>query len=392
MPHEYVAPCLIDIRMRASRKCKGLKNIKAYPISGGVQGPRFPRWKSGLSKLAIVVIVVIILVAVAGGASYYFVSMRGSPSSPLILYTADAYVAEANTLESGFTNSSHLQMAPPKAGASFLLAQEIAQGNPVSVFISVAKPAVESLYLKNESSGWAVAFAADQMSIAYSNATLQNSAAMTVINSYDTAVSTNSTTAWYNFYSNLTSSSVKVGISNPNSDPAGFRAWMVLQSAGYIYANNDTGYFVNRMLSNSGNVTASSAADLVAPLVAGQIQFLFIYRSAIEPQHLNSLQLPSGVNFGNVAYNAFYSQFTYTISSGVQQGSAIILWITVPKDSTDYTDSVKFVAYVIQNSQTLLKPFGLTSIVPPKIYNDTSIPASLQQLITQGSLLYGGAL
>ena len=296
-------------------------------------------------------------------------------SSGLILYSADAYVNESTILENAFTSSSGIQMAPPKAAGSLTLAQQIAQGNPVSVFLSVSKTAVQNTTLKTAFGGWAIAFASDQMGIVYANSTTQNSAAMAVINAYNTASSTNTTAALYAFFNNLTSGQVKVGISNPNADPAGYRAWIVLEAAGHIYANN-TNYFVNRMISNGGNFTGASAADLVAPLQTGQIQFLFIYKSDITAEHLKLIQLPSGVNLGSGAYNTFYSQFTYTITTGVQKGGSITLWYHVPKTSTDPTDSVKFVAFVIQNYPTLLKSFGLSYIQPPKIYNDTAYPCA----------------
>jgi len=371
-----------------------------------------------ISTVAIAVIVIVIII-LAAGAAYFFSTLSSSSSSstsstststsssssssasstvsgtgsPLILYSADAYVNESTLLASAFTNATGIQVAPPKSAGSLALAQQIAQGNPVSVFISVSKTAVQNTTLKNQSSGWAVSFATDQMGIGYSNATKQNSAAVAVLNSYNTAISTNSSNAWFDFYSNLTSGQVKVGISNPNSDPAGYRAWIVLEAAGKIYANN-TNYFVNRMISNGGNVTGASAADLVAPLQTGNIQFLFVYKSYITSLKLNLIQLPSGVNLGTPSYGTFYSQFNYTITSGVQKGGAIVLWITVPKDSTNFNDSVQFVVFVIQNYKTVLNGYGLVYISPPKLYNDTTadVPASLNTLVREGSLAYAGPL
>ncbi|MHB8700191.1 MAG: extracellular solute-binding protein [Nitrososphaerales archaeon] len=337
----------------------------------------------------ILVLLVVVLIALAGITVYFFTAIGPAQNtSPIIVYTADAYVAETTALESAFTNSTGIQAAPPKAGGSLTLAQEIAQGSPASVFISVSETAVQNVTLKSAFSGWAIEFAGDQMALAYSNST--NSESSSLINMFSEAVSTNTTSAWYDFYSNLTSGAVKIGISNPNADPAGFRAWIVLEAAGNLYAGNSS-YFVDRLLANSGNVTGASAADLVAPLQAGQIQFLFIYKSDIVAQKLNMLQLPTAVNLGNPSYNSFYSQFSYTITSGVQKGSAIVLYITVPKNANSYTNSLLFVVYVIKNYQTI-KPFGLSDISPAQLYNDTSVPSQLQQLIDQGSLSYGGTL
>jgi molybdate/tungstate transport system substrate-binding protein len=311
------------------------------------------------------------------------------PSTPLILYSADAYVVECAVLESAFTNSTGIMMVPPKSGGSLLLAQEISQGNPVSVFISVSHGAVTASRLGNESAGWAISFAADQMALAYSNSSLQNSAASAAVAAYDSAVASNTTVAWNNFFTMISSGSVKVGFGNPNADPAGYRGWIVLEAAGQAYANNSS-FFENRMLSNNGNVTGASAADLVGPLETGQIQFLFIYKSSAIAHKLNYLQLPSQVNLGNAKYSKFYSQFSYQISSGVQKGGVITLWITVPADSTDTTDSLQFVVFVVKNSPMLLSPFGLVPITPAKLYNSTTIPQPLQQLVNQGYLQPSG--
>jgi len=364
---------------------------------------------SGKKNLRLVAAVVIIVIVVGASmfAYYYYSSTStgisstsstiisgtsaSSASTPLILYSADAYVAESSVLESAFTSGTGIGMSPPKAAGSLLLARQISQGNPVSVFISVARAAVEPLYLGNESSGWAIAFATDQMSLAYSNASLQNSEANSTVNAYNSAVASNTTQGWNNFFSLLSSGSVKVGFGNPNADPAGYRGWIVLEAAGQAYAQNSS-FFASRVVSNGGNVTGASAADLVGPLETAQIQFLFIYRSAAIAHKLNYLQLPAQVNLGSSKYSKFYSEFSYKISSGVQKGGLIALYITVPKDSTDTVDSLQFVVFVVKQSPTLLLPFGLVPMTPARLYNSTTVPQPLQELVTDGFLQLSGSL
>ena len=344
--------------------------------------------RDGISKsiLAIVIIILIVGAATTG----YILTMRSSPSAQLIIYSADAYVSETSALASNFTAQTGIQTSPPKGGGSFALAQQIAQGNPVSVFVSVSKSAVSSSYLKNVSSGWAVAFAGDQMTIAYSNASAQGPAAEEIISAYKTAASTNSTSAWSEFFSDLSSGSVKIGISNPNADPGGLRGWLALEAAGKVYAGNES-YFASRMISKSGNITGGSAAELVAPLESGQIQFLFIYKSAAIAHKLDYLQLPSSVNFGNASYSAYYSQFKYTISSGVESGSPIMLFVTVPSDATNYAGSLEFVSYIVKHT-SMLQSYGLTPFSPSILYNETSVPKAVQILVSNGYLVRGGSL
>jgi molybdate/tungstate transport system substrate-binding protein len=313
-------------------------------------------------------------------------------SNPLLLYSADSQVNESNHLEAAFTAATGIPMATPVSAGSGALAADIAAGDPVSVFLSISHSSVSQGDLGNKSfAGWAIAFAGDQFDIAYSPATNQSSAGQAVLASYATAESTNSTSAWYDFFNNLTSGAVKVGISNPVADPAGYRGWLALELAGIAYAGGMSGeqYFVNRTLTNDVNVTGASAAALVPALESGQIQFLFYYRSAIVSGGLGLIQLATPVDLGVGADNNFYGQANYTVSPGdIETASAITLWITVPADSTDVGDSVSFVVFVMLNDASVLKPFDLNFFSPAHLYNSTgyTVPAPIVQLLSNGTL------
>lgn len=382
----------------------------------------FSRGSKGISTL--VVVLVIIVIILLAGVAYLAASPPKTVSSvvtsvstavstavvsstvtstatttsifanPLLLYSADSQVNESGVLEAAFTSQTGIPMATPVSAGSGALAADISAGDPVSVFLSISHGAVSQGDLGNEFSGWAIAFAGDQFDIAYSAATNQSTAGESVLAAYQTAVSTNSTSAWFDFFNNLTSGAVKVGISNPVADPAGYRGWLALELAGIAYdggmANEQ--YFVNRMLTNQANVTGASAAALVPALQSGQIQFLFYYRSAIVSGGLGLIQLAEPVNLGEAIDNSFYGQANYTLPTEVESGSAITLWITVPKDSTDPGDSVKFVVFVIQNYATLLKDFDLKPFSPAHLYNSTgyTVPAPIVELLSNGTLVDEG--
>ncbi len=349
----------------------------------------------------IIALVVVIIILIAGVA--YFAISAGHTvtttatkvttsvfSNPLLLYSADSQYNESGVLESAFTAQTGIPMATPVSAGSGALAADIAAGDPVSVFLSISHGSISSGDLMAEYPGWAIAFAGDQFDIAYSSATTHNSAASAVLAAYQTASTTNSTTAWYDFFNNLTSGAVKVGIANPVEDPAGYRAWLTLELAGIAYAGgiSNEQYFVNRMISNAGNVSGASAAALVPALQSGQIQFLFYYKSAIVSGGLSLVQLANPVNLGEDADNTFYGQANYTLPTEVETGGAITLWITVPKDSTDPVDSANFVAFVIVHAPTLLAGFDETFLTPAHLYNDTgfTVPAPIVALLNNGTL------
>jgi len=340
-----------------------------------------------MKKRFIVIILAVLILIIVTISLYYFNIQQ---SQPLIVYCADAYTIEINELLSLFHNKTGIPVAPVHGGGSLALAREIAGGVPVSTFVSVALEAYTQPYLKSRYSGWAISFVTDEMSIAYSNATLLNPIAKQIIDLFEKARNTNSTYDYFLAFSNLTSGIIKVGIANPNDDPAGFRGWLVLKMAGYLYANS-TDFFVNRIVKNNGNVTGSHAAELVSPLVYGQIQFLFIYRSAAIAKKLYYIPLPPQINLGSQKYSQFYSKFKIDLAKGPIYGSPIYLSISVPKDATNIDATYKFVEFVIENN-VLLTKYGLNPLIPSLLFNNTNVSEEIMNLIKSNKVIIAGSL
>ncbi len=329
----------------------------------------------------------LIIVALVVSVSAYSLLDKGG-SGPLIVYSADSYSQETSYLLQHFHNSSGAQVAPVKSGGSLTDARNIGGGSPSDVFISVSLASYQQSYLKSRYSGWAVAFAADQMVLAYSNATLQNASGKQVIQLFSNATRSNLTADYSQAFASLTSGSVKVGIADANSDPAGYRGWLVLEMAGKLY-NSNSSYFVNRMTSNGGNVSASDAASLVAPLDYGNIQFLFIYRSAAQIKGLHYVQLPGKINLGDVAEAQYYSSFSYRLDSGNVTAAPIYLYISTLANSSSHAEG--FVEFVLNNTE-LLSGFGLSPVKPELLYGSGSLPGGISQLLTSGNLTRAGGL
>jgi len=340
--------------------------------------------------LTVAAVLIVVVVAAVGAYSFYTYYYVAKPPSPLLVDSADLYTTESGYLYSGFSNATGVPYAAPRSAGSTALAAQIRAGSPVSVFISVSKSALEPSLLGNRSAGWGVAFVNDQMSIGYSSASGQPVGFQTVLNDYQKAVATNATSAWNSFFVDLTAGSVKVGISNPNTDPAGYRGWMVLEAAGQAL-DGDKSYFVNRLIDARANVTGANAAALVAPLQEGQIQFLLLYKSAALSHGLNAMLLPRHINLGDFTLGSYYSQFTYTTSTGVQKGGPILLFVTVPNNATETTQALNFVVYLVQHSSTL-SSYGLVVLSPALLYNSTDVPSPIASLLSQGLLKESGPI
>jgi len=319
-------------------------------------------------------------------------SSSATALSPLITFNADAYTAEVQALLNGFTTTSGIPVAPTHSAGSFALAKQIASGSQVDVFIPVALSAAAPSNLGSLSSNWVIGFASDQMVIAYSNATLSVPAASSVIRAYQQAAKSNATSDWSAAFSSLSSGNVKVGISDPNADPAGLRGWLVLEGAGSLYASGDKSTYSGPILQAKANVTGSAAANMVAPLQAGQYQFLFIYKSAAIAQHLGYLQLDHRVNLGDPKLAASYALLTYKLATGQTKGAPIILCMTIPANAPHASEAIQLVQYAAKNSGNMLGPYGLQAFAPPLLYNNTAPPQFVSQMLSQGVIAQGGTL
>jgi molybdate/tungstate transport system substrate-binding protein len=315
--------------------------------------------------------------------------------APVISYSADAYATETTALLTAFSKATGIPVAPVISGGSNADASAIAAGAPDDIFISASLSATAPAHLGTLSSNWAIGFASDQMVVAYSNATLTNSAASTMITQAQTALKSNATSDWNTFFTSLTSGNVKVGISNPTSDPAGYRGWLVLEAAGYLYSGGNQQAYVAPLLKSAGNVTASSAANLVAPLQSGQIQFLFIYKSAAISDGIGYLTLNSHVNLSSASLNSFYGNFSYTAGGTKNVASAIVLCITIPQSSVNTAEALQFVQYVVKNAAGL-SSYGLVIPTTLLLYNSVAapqtLPPAIQALLSQGTLVTAGPI
>lgn len=336
----------------------------------------------------VALLIAIIVIGVAGYLGLHYISGNSS-QSPLIVYSADAYVQETNYYLNGFHNSSGSQVVAAKGGGSYTDARQIGQGDPANAFISVALESYNQSYLGSRYTGWTVAFASDQLVLAYSNAT-QTTEVDNIVNQFSSALTGNSSSQFAGAYGNLTSGKVKVGISDPSSDPAGLRGWISLEIAGELYGGGNQSYFTSRLASSGGLTNSSSAAQLVSPLTTGQIQFLFIYKSAAISKGLPYVSLPSHVNFGDPALASYYSSFTYKTASGVSHGSIIMLYVSaLANNGAMNSNALNFVGYTLNHSSAMAD-FGLKPLQKPVLYNNTAPPAMIRGMVDSGKVSIGG--
>ncbi|MCK5548764.1 MAG: tungstate ABC transporter substrate-binding protein WtpA [Thermoplasmata archaeon] len=215
-----------------------------------------------------------------------------------------------------------------------------------------------------------------------------------------------------NWYDIFRRDDVNFGFSNPNSDPCGYRALMVIQlSKDYygddvifedlvtdhssIYTEESGGnYTINAPISinpDSSIMMRPKETDLMAQLELGELDYLLIYRS-VASQHKSSgveyVELPVEIdlsaheqkdNYGRVKVVQYADRID---QASTVTGMPIVYGITIPRDAEHFDMAVEFVKLVIgEDGRSTLTELGQPPITPPTASDVETVPVELRPLV-----------
>ena len=186
---------------------------------------------------------------------------------------------------------------------------------------------------------------------------------------------------------------VKVGHSNPNLDPCGYRSILVAKLAG-IYYNKPKFYdklfgygdsYTNGEEDKNKVIVRPKETDLLGLLEAGAYDYLFIYKSVAKQHGLKYISLPPEISLKSQKYAKFYKQVSFKITGKkpgswiVKRGAPMIYGITIVQNKAENLPrnkegAIKFVKFVISSKgQEIMKKNGQGVINPPIITGDASL-------------------
>ncbi len=186
---------------------------------------------------------------------------------------------------------------------------------------------------------------------------------------------------------------VKIGHSNPNLDPCGYRSILVTKLAEIYYKKPGfydklLGYgdsYSNGEENKSKVIVRPKETDLLGLLEAGAYDYLYIYKSVAEQHGLKYVVLPPEVSLKDKKFSSFYKQATFKITGKkpgtfiTKKGAPMVYGITVVQNDKEglpknKEGAVKFVNFVISaEGQAIMKKNGQGVINPPVITGDASI-------------------
>ncbi len=241
-----------------------------------------------------------------------------------------------------------------------------------------------------EYADWYIQFARNEMVLAY-----------TAESNHASEINEN------NWYKILSRPDVRFGFSNPNLDPCGYRAVMVLQLA-EIYYNNPT-IFDNLIAANTDiSVTGENdnylievpedlnpntekleisdkSIGLLTKLKGHGIDYAFEYRSVATQSGFKFLELPNEINLASIEQENTYKQVREQLANGkIVTASPIVYGVTIPRNAVNENLAIKFIILLItERGQEVFENCGQPPIVPAVASDISKLPKELQSLVTQ---------
>ena len=296
---------------------------------------------------------------------------EGQISGELIIFHAGSVTVPVKEIITEFNKEYPNVKVLSEISGSVECARKIKDlDKPCDIFISADYRVIEKI-LYHDFADWLIQFATNEMVIAYN----------------DKSLYANEITV-HNWTSILTKPDVKVGRSDPNSDPCGYRTiHTVLLSENY-YRIPGLG---NQILSSSKKNIRPKEVDLLALLETNNIDYLFIYKSVAIQHKLKYIQLPDEVNLSNPAFDEKYHQvFTNlkgknTNENIEQHGESIVYGATMPKNGKNRDAAIAFLTFLL-NPEKGLKIFnkeGQKPIIKPIGLEFKNIPKEINKLVDE---------
>lgn len=181
----------------------------------------------------------------------------------------------------------------------------------------------------------------------------------------------------------LTKSGVTYTHTNPDLDPAGYRALMVWQLAETYY--KQAGLYNKLVAGCPKDKVYDSAADLITALKDGKVDYAFEYLSVAQQNGFKYVSLPEELNLSSLKQANSYKSAKVTTTDAAkgttaeQIGQPIIYALTVPNNAPNRALAMDFVKLVLSpTGQDIMVKAGQISISPAQ-YNDAAkVPQELK--------------
>jgi molybdate/tungstate transport system substrate-binding protein len=193
-----------------------------------------------------------------------------------------------------------------------------------------------------------------------------------------------------NWYEILLRPDVEYGHSDPNADPCGYRSQIVWKLAEKYYKVDN---LYKKLADNCPpkNVRPKET-DLIALLEAGELDYIFIYKSVALQHRMPYVELPEQINLKSTKYADFYATASFDVTGKepgemiTQIGQPMVYALTIPNNAPNLQGAIAFIKFVIgPQGRAIMEENGQPPINPPEGVNIEKAPQEIQDFLKGGA-------
>jgi len=158
-----------------------------------------------------------------------------------------------------------------------------------------------------------------------------------------------------------------------------------MKLASLLYKDKDL--FKNIEEKKDGMIIRPKETDFISLLQAGEVDYIFLYKSVAVQHGLKYLELPPEVNLSDMKDADFYKKASVDISGSkpgetvTKHGAPILYGLTIPKNAPNPKLAMKFVKFILNKNEGLkiMDKNGQNPVVPEVTSTYTELPEDLKQ-------------
>jgi len=306
----------------------------------------------------------IVCIVISMGLFGGLVSYRQTSPNELIIFHAGSLSVPFQQISAEFQREHPDIIIKAEASGSRNAARKICDlGRECDVLGSADYRVVENLLMPDHTD-FNIRFALNEMVIAYTGKS-RLSGNITVDN-------------WNEI---LLKDEVAFGRSDPDMDPCGYRTLMVFQLAEKYYRTPG----LAEKLRKKDKYIRPKETDLLALLEAGEIDYLFIYRSVAAQHGLSMVLLVDEINLKSPAFAKLYNTAVVKISGKrpgrfiTCQGEPMVYSVTIPKNAPNRKAAEAWVGLLLSpRGLSIMQDNGQPCLKPPQADGFDKLPVSLR--------------
>jgi molybdate/tungstate transport system substrate-binding protein len=182
------------------------------------------------------------------------------------------------------------------------------------------------------------------------------------------------------WYEALKTPGLKLGRTDPNLDPKGYRALFLFHLAEGYYHKND----LMALLGDAANpAQIFPEPELLIRMESGQLDAGFFYRHEVVAHKVPFIELPKEINQSDPSLAALYKEQKFTTDKGVTiTASPIVFTITIPHTAKNTAGAESFTRFLLAGKgRDLIDQYGLKPSAILVNGDKSKVPSDIQPLI-----------